>query len=164
MLGGNFHDTMDDTDSQPGSAGASGAGAGAGAAKAAWVVVLLLVGVAGVWAARQFAYQPDPAYAGEPGGRPMMLMFTADWCGPCQAFKAHVLSNPPVLDRLGRSCGFRTVDLTNWNGEPARKAKRYGVDSIPTLILVDSRGREISRYKGPRDPQSFGRWIDQNTR
>ena len=71
-----------------------------------------------------------------------------------------MLSNPAVLDRLGRSCGFRTVDLTNWDGAPAARAKHYGVDGVPTLILVDSRGRELSRYQGPHDPQYFGRWID----
>ena len=154
MLGGQDYDSMEETGPRP----------AAGRGKAFWIVLLLAVGAAAAWGARHFAYEPDPAFAAEPDGKPVMLMFTADWCGPCQAFKANVLSNPAVLNRLGRSCGFRTVDLTNWTGATAARAKRYGVDGVPTLILCDSRGREISRYAGPHDPQSFGRWIDQNTR
>jgi thiol:disulfide interchange protein DsbD len=93
-----------------------------------------------------------------------MLMFTADWCGPCQSLKATVLSHPSVLDRLERKCRFRTVDLTDWNGPSAATAKHYGVDGVPTLLFVDERGREVSRYQGPRDPQYFVKWIDQHAR
>jgi thioredoxin-related protein len=74
------------------------------------------------------------------------------------------MSHPAVLDRLGRSCGFRTVDLTQWSGKPAQVAKHYGVRAVPTLIFVDARGREVSRYNGARDVKYFCRWIDQHSR
>ena len=153
MLGGPVHSDMDETPAPP-----RGGGAGR------WVIILIVLAAGGVWAMNYFGPGPDPAFSAEADGKPVMLMFTADWCGPCQRFKATVLSEPRVLDRLGRSCGFRTVDLTNWNGPAAERAKRYGVRAVPTLILVNSRGREISRYAGPHDPQSFGSWIDQNTK
>jgi len=134
----------------------------AGSNAARWLVVVVALVGTGIWGARRFG-SPGAAIAAGPG-KPLMLMFTADWCGPCQVFKAGVLSNPAVLDRLGRNCRFQTVDLTNWTGHNRDVAKHYDVDAIPTLILVDGAGRPISRYEGPHEPQSFGRWIDQNTR
>jgi thiol:disulfide interchange protein len=126
--------------------------------------LVLLVGLmaAGVWGAWKFA-GPDRASAA-PGDRPVLLMFTADWCGPCQALKAGALSNPVVLDKMEKSCRLQIVDLTVWKGRSAETAKQYGVRAIPTLILVDTTGREISRYQGPNDAQYFARWLDQNAR
>jgi thiol:disulfide interchange protein len=153
MLGGHHYDDMEQTPVPP-------APGGRGAAS---LVVLIAVIAGGLWAAHRYVGQ-DPAFASPPDGKPVMLMFTADWCGPCQAFKATVLSDPVVLSRLGKSCGFRTVDLTSWTGQAAERAKHYGVDAVPTLILVNARGREISRYMGPTDPRHFAHWIDQNSR
>jgi thiol-disulfide isomerase/thioredoxin len=127
--------------------------------RAGWVVLAVALVAAGAWYARRSG-GPGAAVAAGPG-RPVMVMFTADWCGPCQALKASVLSHPAVLERLERKCRFRTVDLTEWSGPAAATAKHYGVDAIPTLIFVDADGDELSRYQGPRDPQSFARWIDQ---
>ena len=129
---------------------------------AGWLVLVVALAAGGVWASRRLG-GPSAAVAAGPG-KPVMLMFTADWCGPCQNFKARVLSNPHVLDRLGRDCRFQTVDLTTWSGRNKEVAKHYGVEGVPTLMLVDGSGRELSRYEGPHDPQYFARWMDQNTR
>jgi len=154
MLSGQDYDTMDDT---PGPQNVGGK-----IPAPAWLAVAIGLLIAGVWGARRFS-GPGAAYAAGPG-KPVMLMFTADWCGPCQAFKARVLSAPAVLDRLEKSCRFHTVDVTVWEGPNKETAKHYGVEGIPTLMLVDGNGRELSRYQGPHDPQYFGRWIDQNAK
>ena len=98
------------------------------------------------------------------GVKPVLLMFTADWCGPCQAFKGNVLADDRVVERIVKSCKFEKVDLTKWEGKPAAVATEFGVRSIPTLILVNSKNQEIDRYSGPRDPESFARWLDKYTR
>ena len=156
MLGGQDFDTMDNTP-VPSSGGGAIGGAGV-----KWVVLLVALAVGGVWGMRQSS-GPSAAYAAGPG-KPMILMFTADWCGPCQSMKATLLSHPAVLDRLERKCRFRTVDLTHWTGPNAATAKYYGVEGVPTLMFVDASGREVSRYNGARDYEYFLRWIDQNAK
>ncbi len=60
--------------------------------------------------------------------KPVIVDFWADWCGPC-----HMVS--PILDRIAgeRPDELRLVKV-NIDEEPGL-ATRYGVMSIPTIVL-----------------------------
>ena len=83
----------------------------------------------------------------ESDSRPMLLEFTAAWCGPCK----------PMGPRVN-AFAHRHRDLVRFgivDGDSCPQTMtRFGVLGFPTLILVSSRGTEVM-VAGGRDAQQL---------
>ena len=76
--------------------------------------------------------------------RPVIVDFWAEWCGPCHAVA-------PVLDRIVEERNGE-VKLVKVNIDEERGlAERYGISSIPTIILFkDGQPAEVAIGAQPK--------------
>jgi thioredoxin 1 len=82
---------------------------------------------------------------------PVVVDFWAEWCGPCRMIS-------PALEEISNSLNGKVKILKlNVDENPATAAK-YGVMSIPTLMLFKG-GQLASRQVGAAPKQKLEQWI-----
>ena len=136
----------------------------------AWTGIVLLALAAAFVAdhlrlamARDVVPWRDPAVALAAGGfddRPTLIRFTSDTCPPCHAMKARVFSDEALAADVADRFVPVSVNLDQ-PGEAARQlAERHRIAFVPTVVIVDSAGRELARLEGFADLSTFTRWLD----
>jgi thioredoxin 2 len=84
---------------------------------------------------------------------PVLLDLWAPWCGPCRMVS-------PALERLAHDFAGR-IKLVKVNVDQApRVAQRFGVQGIPTLLLIDH-GRIVAEQVGAAPEPALRTWLDQ---
>lgn len=88
-------------------------------------------------------------------GQPLLVDFTASWCGACKELEKHTFAAPDVAREAGRFLAVR-VDATNDDDPAVQSAmESVGVVGLPTVIVFDSQGKEAVRYTDFVPPERF---------
>ena len=82
--------------------------------------------------------------------RPVLLYFTADWCGPCRQMAQTTFKDPSIRTQLQEFVPV-ALDL-DVHGELAGQRQ---VSSIPTFLVLLADGSEVTRVTGYLDPERF---------
>ncbi len=84
----------------------------------------------------------------------VLVDFFATWCGPCRMME-------PVLNELAeKRAGRLKILKVDVDSEP-EPARRFGVNSTPTLILF-VKGRKINQISGALNKEQLDAWIDSS--
>lgn len=72
------------------------------------------------------------------------LYFSAPWCGPCRMLG-------PRMNRVAEQV---TVEKINVDENP-EVAQNHFIRNLPTVVLVDSEGKEQERFVGVKDEKFY---------
>lgn len=72
--------------------------------------------------------------------KPVLVDFWAPWCGPCNMLA-------PTVEKLSETHDAKIKVVKLNTDENPGIAQKFGIRSIPTLILLNS-GEELDRYIG----------------
>jgi thiol:disulfide interchange protein DsbD len=87
--------------------------------------------------------------------RPLMVDFTADWCGACKKLYKETLTDPRVMEKAANFVAVK-IDATDDEDPQVDAVKgKYKVVGLPTLVLYDSAGNERKRFNDFVPPDTF---------
>lgn len=117
------------------------------------LTLVLLMFIASPLPAEEISWITDFAQAlqaAQSANKLIMVDFYTDWCGWCKRLDEDTYPHPDVL-----SLADDFINAKIHAEKDRATAKKYGVASYPTIVFLDSQGKEIWRVKGYKNGPQF---------
>lgn len=85
----------------------------------------------------------------------VLVIFGAEWCGPCKLLKKNTL---PAEEFLTKAGALRMVEIDIDADQKAALA--YDVSAVPMLVLMTADGKIAARETGYLDVTQMLKWLD----
>jgi thiol:disulfide interchange protein len=82
----------------------------------------------------------------------VLVNFYAEWCVWCKRMESTTLRDGGVATLLTERLVPVSLDV---DAEGEQLSAEYGVEALPTVLLLDASGRELGRIPGYLPPSSF---------
>lgn len=94
--------------------------------------------------------------AAQTNGKPIILVFSAAWCGPCQTMKKEVYPNAevkPFHDKF--NWAYLDIDVE----ANSKLSNTYHVEVIPNIVFLNAAGQKIDQQEGGGAPDVFAQTL-----
>jgi thioredoxin-related protein len=89
-------------------------------------------------------------------GRKSLLLVHMEGCGHCEKLM-------PEWDKFTKMNNTSITTKAVEKDDDRALVKRYGVEGFPTILLLDSNGKKLDTYSGPRNAQGLLDYCQQNS-
>ena len=89
-------------------------------------------------------------------GRKSLLLLHMEGCGHCKKLM-------PEWDKFAEMNNTSIVTKSVEKDDDRALVKRYGVEGFPTILLLDSNGKKLDTYGGPRNAKGLLDYCQQNS-
>ncbi len=89
-------------------------------------------------------------------GRPLIVYFTADYCGYCRKMERETWSDPGVARRIKNE--FVALKLNAEQNEDL--VARLGIEGLPATIIFNSEGQRVQTISGYSRPAAVNELLD----
>lgn len=87
-------------------------------------------------------------------GKPLLLYFSADWCGPCNQMSRTTWADPRVKAALDAYVPVK-IDIDRLPD----LARQFDVSAIPRIVLLDVAGNAVASREGLVEPHAMIEWL-----
>jgi len=87
-------------------------------------------------------------------GEKTLVLFSADWCGPCKIIK-------PSLEKIETELSEKLSIVKADVSEAENGAKKFNIKNIPTCVLIEGE-TEIARFSGVKTEEQIKKFLQEH--